>query len=70
MPKPRIENSCVGKQAFKSKEDANKHIAHLNDISKKKMHSYKCNVCTHVHVGHECKRHKGLKPESRIKKMR
>jgi muramoyltetrapeptide carboxypeptidase LdcA involved in peptidoglycan recycling len=69
MPK-RLDNCCEGKISFESKQAANAHFSHLNDVSKKPVRCYKCPVCDKFHSGHESRNKTGLGKGLRIKKMR
>lgn len=67
MPK-QLDNCCIGKIKFYSKQAANDHFTHLNESNKKRLTAYKCGICDGFHSGHEDKKKQGLSKGLRIKK--
>jgi len=60
-------NSCAGKEAYKTKQQANVAAKHLNMLGGVRVVSYRCTVCSSVHIGHDGKGRK-LKPKGKYKR--
>lgn len=62
----RIENQCVGKHPYETKEAANVSAAHHNKLGGRRLVSYRCGVCGAIHIGHHSKG-KRLNPKDNTK---